>query len=698
MVALCFRLFVCLVVFGAQDSRIRGVEFEDNRTFSDFTLAREVVLSTGELFSEEQADADARAVEAFYKNNGFDKTKVTTEFNWLWPKKLVFHVREGKGPTVKRMRFKGEPGFSDSRLKGIIGTELNRLYEIQKVSEDSNHLVSFYKHQGYPWAAIAPEYDSTKRRLTFTIIKGKRLKIEEIRFVGVPGTDTGMLKRLIPLKRNKPVTVLALQETLMATARYFRDKGYYYVDVSLEQSVKGRDVSLSIKVTPGKKAVISSISFTGVDPSRIYPGFLLRTTRLKPGEFYSVSRVDRAGKLLYATYLFNRVRVDFDTIPQDSLDLVFSLDPAKARIVSFGFGLQTAGKDELDGKSELWSIIPDRLSLSLGWEHLNLFKRGVGFSTEMIYNPTFRGDYETELNIRNRYPNFLPWGLALTISPYWKHGFYKIDSEKNYHILGAEAGLDRYFSDRLRTGLSIQIRKILVGASEEQTNFLRASMVYDSRDDFFSPTSGVYFFPYADWAGTPLGGSNNFVRMAADFRNYLALPLDIVLVWRAHGGFLIPHSGERYEDISFFEKFTIGGAGSLRAIDNKVLGPDIDTITVIDTTIDTIDHVELVTDTTLDTTRTFNHYGSLLFLYSFEIRTPYISDLLGFVLFFDIGLCERSLDNIGDNWTWGPGVGVRVKTPIGPVRLDISKDARTPFDTSHWLYGARIDIGFLQAF
>ncbi|MBD3285781.1 hypothetical protein GF359_04905, partial [candidate division WOR-3 bacterium] len=248
MVAICFRLAACLFALVAGESRIREVVFEDNRAFSDFTLAREIELSSGEIYSEAQATADARAIEIFYQSSGFEKPRVKTVYHWLWPRKLIFKIREGRGPTVRRLRLKGKLGFSASRLKGIIGTEINRLYEARKVSEDSNHLVSFFRNQGYPHAEIATDYDTSKRRLTFYIQKGKRLKIENIVFSGVAPDDTTAIKRLIPLKKNKPVTVLGLQETLMATARYFRNRGYYYVDVRLTRSRKGYDVELLIEV------------------------------------------------------------------------------------------------------------------------------------------------------------------------------------------------------------------------------------------------------------------------------------------------------------------------------------------------------------------------------------------------------------------------------------------------------------------
>ncbi|MBN2380015.1 BamA/TamA family outer membrane protein [candidate division WOR-3 bacterium] len=693
MAGLCIRLLFSLLALGTVNSGIKKVVIEGNLAIEDDELERVIAVSAGDIYDPSEIAKDEEALVSFYQDLGFRKTKVKSEYSWL-RKRLTFSIREGKGPTVKKLKFKGNLGFPDSRLKGVIATQRRQLYLSQQVTADSLRLVMFYRNQGYEWANITPAYDSTKRRLTFLVEKGERLRVAKISIVGAPASDTSWMKRNIPLKKDKPVTVVAQQEAQMTIARYYRDRGYFYVNVSLKRREQGRDVDLLIEVTPGVRTWISSVSFSGVEPTDIHPGFLLRTTRLKPGERYSVSRVDRAARLLYATYLFNRVRVVTDTMPpKDSLDLTFLLNPAKPRIVSFGFGLETAGVDERKtsgDESDFGFLIPDRLSLSLGWEHLNLFHRGVGLASEVIFNPTFKGDYELEFNVRNRYPDILPLNLGLTISPYWKHGYYRSNADDNYHILGGEAGLERYFTDRLKAGLSMQIRRTLVGMEQDQTNFLRASLVFDSRNDFFSPTAGVYFFPYADWAGKPFGGSNYFHRAAVDFRNYLALPLDVVFAWRLHGGLIAPHSGETFEGISIYEKFTMGGAGSLRAVDYRSIGPETDTIVRIDSKGNEIKY---------DTT--YNHYGTLMFLHSLEIRTPYISDLVGFVLFIDVGLCSQSLDEITDDeWTWGPGLGLRVKTPIGPIRLDYAKDAQTKFvsPTEHLLMGGRIDIGFLQAF
>ena len=521
------------------------------------------------------------------------------------------------------------------------------------------------------------------------------MKIKSIRIVGVSASDEKAVLSKIPLKKKTPFTLFGQQETERLAKKYYKDRGYPYVVVNVDTTISEADVELTLSVVPGKRTWISNISFSGVTPSFVHPDFLMRTTRLKAGELYSAKRLDRANRFLYATSLFSRVRMQLLKVPsgrEDSLDVAFELSTAKTHAVLLGVGLQTAPD----------TLIPDRVLLSAGWEHLNLFHRGVTFSSEVTFVPTFGGDYEIAVELRNRYPNFLPWGLALLISPYFEHRLNRDTVNIFTYILGGEAGLEKDFSDRLRVGISAQARQVwqtptglpfdVTGA----TNFLRLSLIYDSRNDFFNPSSGVFFYPYADWAGKPFGGDNHFVRLNAEFRNYLALPLEAVLAWRIRGGVIIPHSGMAYEEISLFEKFSLGGSGTVRAIWDRYLGPD----TVVYTRLEVENG-----DTTLQ--RRVERYGTFVLLHNMEIRTPYMLwNLIGFVVFIDIGLCTRDPNSTPERnkeWAWGPGAGIRINTPIGPVRIDYAKNALKPYhldleqQTEENDIG-RIEFGFLQAF
>jgi len=719
MVISCFRLLACLAILGAQESRIKSISFEDNRTFKDYTLRSVISLVPGEVYSEEMARADARSLVAFYESKGFKKTRVTTQYGRLWPRRLYFEIREGKGPTVNRIRFRGNRRVSGSRLANVLYTTRKTLYNPSMVASDSAEILRFYRNQGFPWAEVKPRYDRNRRKLVYRLQEGPRLKIKSVRIIGASASDENAILGKVPLKKKSPFTLLARQETERIARRYYKDRGYPYVVVSADTTTRGTQVELTLSVVPGKRAWISSIAFSGVNPNQVNPAFLLRTTRLKAGERYSAKRLDRANRLLYSTSLFSRVRMDLLSVAsgrEDSLDLDFQLTYAKPHAVLLGAGIQTGNTEDraayISGDSPLARILkaitPDRLFLSLGWEHLNLFRRGVTLSAEATITPTFSGDYETGFEIRNRYPNFLPWGLTLSLSPYWKHS-RRQDSTTVFitHTLGGEAGFEKDFSDKLRVGISAQMKRGFQtpndSSPELQTNFLRASLIYDSRDDFFNPKSGVFFFPYFDWAGKPFGGANHFVRASAEIRNYLELPFQSVLAWRLRGGIILPHSGMRPEDISLEEKFTLGGTGTVRAVWDKYLGPDTRIL----------EKTEIITDEETGQVDTLYYelverYGTLMLLNNIEVRTPYVLwNLIGFAFFVDIGLCTRGPDSKpepNEEWVWGPGGGIRINTPIGPVRIDYAKNALQPYhlDLSDGLTPdddiGRIEFGFLQAF
>ncbi|MCK4334672.1 BamA/TamA family outer membrane protein [candidate division WOR-3 bacterium] len=606
---------------------------------------------------------------------------------------LLLLLGAGEG-RIRRIRFKGNRHFSSSRLSNVIYTTRKELYSPSMVVADSAELVRFYRNQGFSWVEVTTQYLASRDKLTYYINEGERLKVKSIRAIGASASDENAILAKIPIKKRSPFTLFGEQETERLTKKYYKDRGYPYVVVNIDTVTYGTEVELTLSVVPGKRTWISSISFSGVAPSAVNPDFLMRTTGLKAGERYSAARLDRASRLLYSTSLFSRVRMNLlaaSSGREDSLDVVFQLTPAKTRAVLVGGGVQTAENE----------FIPDRLLLSLGWEHLNLLHRGVTLSSEVTLSPTFRGNYETGFEIRNRYPNILPWGLALALSPYWKHRLNRDTVNIFTHTLGGEAGIERDFSDKLRAGLSAQAKKVwqipenLPFDGTGSTNFLRLSLIYDSRDDFFNPKSGVFFSPYADWAGRPFGGNNDFLRLNAELRNYLALPFGSVLAWRLRGGLIAPHSGMRYEDISLFEKFTLGGSGTVRAVSDRALGPDSILVNFRPNPPDSVTGE-------VDTTWFFDHYGTFLLLYSFELRTPYMfNNLIGFAFFVDVGMCARDGDAIRDeDRAWGPGAGIRINTPIGPVRIDYAKNAAEPFKPfkESWTLGGRIELGFLQAF
>ena len=97
--------------------------------------------------------------------------------------------------------------------------------------------------------------------------------------------------------------------------------------------------------------------------------------------------------------------------------------------------------------------------------------------------------------------------------------------------------------------------------------------------------------------------------------------------------------------------------------------------------------------------------GNGLFFNTFELRFPLLGPNIGGVLFHDMGNIYRNLGDIslaykqnGDsNFNYAvqaPGVGIRYKTPLGPIRVDFSY-ALNP--ASYYGYSSSLTIQQLLA-
>ena len=161
-------------------------------------------------------------------------------------------------------------------------------------------------------------------------------------------------------------------------------------------------------------------------------------------------------------------------------------------------------------------------------------------------------------------------------------------------------------------------------------NSITWQKVYDSRDNIYDPTRGRRISYTAQWAGHGLGGDFDFYKFTAEARMYKKLGAKNVLAFRARGGFI-------QGDAPYSQLFTLGGADSLRGYEDD------------------------------------QFRGKYMYNATLEFRFPIVKKVSG-VLFTDIGDAwdtpNVSWYNSKKTFNYGVGAGVRVTTPIGPVKLD----------------------------
>ena len=209
---------------------------------------------------------------------------------------------------------------------------------------------------------------------------------------------------------------------------------------------------------------------------------------------------------------------------------------------------------------------------------------------------------------------------------------YKFDPDENsengfrYDKNGAGTGPDNHNPN----GSHNFRAENYIGNNFGRINSITWQKVYDSRDNIYDPTRGRRISYTAQWAGHGLGGDFDFYKFTAEARMYKKLGAKNVLAFRARGGFI-------QGDAPYSQLFTLGGADSLRGYEDD------------------------------------QFRGKYMYNATLEFRFPIVKKVSG-VLFTDIGDAWDAPNvtwyNSKKTFNYGVGAGVRVTTPIGPVKLD----------------------------
>jgi outer membrane protein insertion porin family len=181
-----------------------------------------------------------------------------------------------------------------------------------------------------------------------------------------------------------------------------------------------------------------------------------------------------------------------------------------------------------------------------------------------------------------------------------------------------------------------------------RTNSTTFTHVFDSRDNYFNATKGHRLSLSGQVAGHGLGGDYDFYKLTAEGRFYKKLGNGHVLALRLMGGYM---SG----DAPYTQLFSLGGADTLRGYED-------------------------------DQFKGRNMYEATL-----EYRFPIVKKVEG-VVFTDMGNAwnvdkSRIPWYMDDNSIHASvGVGIRLQTPIGPIRLDFGHGDENKF---HFSFGTQ---------
>lgn len=256
-------------------------------------------------------------------------------------------------------------------------------------------------------------------------------------------------------------------------------------------------------------------------------------------------------------------------------------------------------------------------------------------------------------------------------------------------ILGPEAS---FFDNRLYFGLFAHVNYFLPTdrqpvlpqdqLPETYASWVEETIRVDLRDDPRQPTLGAYFSVTSQQGFQPLS-TWSMVRLNAEARGYVPLFAGIVLAGRFQLGLMhvFGYDEQTLREDNIYQlhrlgppslHMTGGGASSNRGFLPGLLGDATQRYVTTATGDDEIRGAVPVSQRPIRISG-----GERLWLASLEVRVP-LSTNLGVVAFADVGDVDRQRPGeTSVDWRWdhlqlAVGLGIRYRTIIGPLRLDIA--------------------------
>ncbi len=568
---------------------------------------------------------------------------------------------------------------------------------------DVLRLHALYRVRGYPDVEVDTvlHRDGNLVNVEFRISEGSPMRVVSMTFSGLHDVvSLGELVAAIPMARGDPLDRIRLEATVGVIASEFRNRGFPFVNVaaSVRTDSASHEADLLFSVNRGPLATIDTIQVVGTEA--IDPRFVLQTVSVRSGDVYRESGLYESQLALYRSDLFSYASVGIADsgrkLSDSTVNVNVRVDVLEGPLerIRLGGGYGTMDCFRALGRLDLNNLLGDGRILEL---RASASKIGVGSPVGGLENSVlcraFRDEDTSRLKLNYRLsatvrePLLFARNTEMRVSVFAER-YTEFQAFLRQSIGGRVSATRKLGADMpltLSYGLSrgktiadaVTLCQYLSVCLIEDTRFfaeprrrseLSASFVRDRTNSLYNATSGAALTVEGSWASSMIGSDSliQYTRAVLEYTSYHELSDRGVFAWRARMGTVLSptlgfSSGERaYTPPE--ARFFLGGSNTVRGYAFNRLGPVVYVI-------DSVATFEQVADTTVQVSASG---GDLLALANVELRFPLGGgNRFQGVVFVDAGFIGDRVGQFEDRYRITPGAGMRVGTPVGPIRLDV---------------------------
>jgi outer membrane protein insertion porin family len=565
-----------------------------------------------------------------------------------------------------------------SWLDRVLFWRAKPIFRADALERDMQRIADAYAAEGYFEASARYEVawnDAHDRvRIDLFVTEGEPVHLAawELDFpddVTVPAEQRLELRALLP----HPDAVFGsriYRDTRDAVLRKFADLGN--PAASLEG---GAEVDLATHTArvlwiakPGPLVHLGAIEITGLD--RVQEKIVRRELQFREGDVYSGKRIDESERRVSDLGLFRSVAIQAKRPESPQQD-----QPAGSQEV-WPVEVRVAERDPRSFRISVGYGTEDQFRVRGSWLHRNFLGEARRLELRGEYSSLVRG---ASTEIRQEH-------LLDTEVRGWIRGSAFQEDEPAYEAnrvisgIGIERSFARHWTVSAEpiaewgrvTDPKVDEPTDPRGPRDAFLDSLRLALRRSAVDDEVDPRRGTRLDVTLEQSARALGSDLNYLEATIEGRGYIPI-YATVLALRVKAATLEPLGSDGRGDVPLFKRLYSGGSMSVRGFDYHRLGPR-------DPDGDPLGGLSLAE-------------GSV------ELRFPIWPGMKGFwsnlggVVFFDTGeVSKQPHDWRGEDFFYSVGGGLRLGTPVGPIRLDVGhvlnptdfeKTVRVHFSVGH---------------
>jgi outer membrane protein insertion porin family len=616
------ELAITFTVIRGPQYRVGTFDVTGNASVPADELTPVLRTRPGAPFSQAALDADASAVQAFYRRRGFVAAGAEAAAEPIPGESSAsvvematrISVDEGVRTIVRRVTFTGNRTVDTGALQAVVGLAVGEPFVASQLAADREAVATQYANLGYPNATVTaePQYsaDRTGADVTFAVNEGPRVVVDHVLIVGNTRTAASTIEREMQIGPGDPLgraAIVESQRRLYALGLFRR--------VQIDQVSHGDEARSDLIVTV-EEAPVTTVGYGAGVEGRLRVvrreqdgGVATERFEVAPRASFEITRRNLFGK--------NRSLSFFSSVSLHPKDSPFFADqPPPTSEGGFGF--------------------PEYRVTATFRE-----PRVAGTEADLSLNGTL------EQQIRSSF-NYARKGVSATVTrrvaAVLLSGNYQLQRTRVFDE--SVAPKDQNLLDRT--------------FSQYRLSSVTPSVLRDTRDDTLNPHHGNLFSASAQVAALNLWSEASFLKTFFTGQLFRTLPRSHGTVLAASARVGLGFPGRVIQTLPNGARATIK-VNVLPASERFFAGGDT---TVRGFALDRLGRPDTIADG-------FPIGGDGLVIFNGELRVP-VWGPLGVVGFVDTGNVFKYVGDIDLGLLrTSVGFGIRFASPFGPIRADL---------------------------